>query len=99
MTTSSAQDSDDVVVPILSKERDPRLITIRRGGTLTDEDHRLLAEWAVRCAKHVLHLFEQHQPGDSRPRDAIALDTSSRRLSRGQSNSIRLTPPNTSWSS
>ena len=23
--------------------RDPRLITIRRGGTLTDEDHRLLA--------------------------------------------------------
>ena len=23
------------------------------------------------CAEHVLHLFEQHQPGDSRPRDAI----------------------------
>ena len=30
---------------ILSKDRDPRLITIRRGGTLTDDDHRLLALW------------------------------------------------------
>lgn len=58
-------------MPILPKERDPRLITIRRGGTLTDEDHRLLADWALRCAEHVLHLFEEHQPGDSRPRDAL----------------------------
>lgn len=23
------------------------------------------------CAEHVLHLFEKHHPGDSRPRDAI----------------------------
>jgi hypothetical protein len=60
-----------VVVPILPKQRDPRLITIRRGGTLTDEDHRLLAQWAIVCADHILHLFEQHLPGDSRPRDAI----------------------------
>ena len=60
-------------VPILPKERDPRLITIRRGGTLTDEDHRLLAEWALVCAEHVLPLFEAHAPGDSRPRDAIEL--------------------------
>jgi hypothetical protein len=59
-------------VPILPKERDPRLITIRRGGTLTDEHHRLLADWALLCAGHVLHLFEDHQPGDSRPRDAIS---------------------------
>jgi hypothetical protein len=58
-------------VPILPKERDPRLITIRRGGTLTDEHHRLLADWALLCAEHVLHLFEDRQPGDSRPRDAI----------------------------
>lgn len=58
-------------MPILPKERDPRLITIRRGGTLTDEDHRLLAAWAMLCAEHVLHLFEKHQPGDSRPREAI----------------------------
>ncbi len=58
-------------MPILPKERDPRLITIRRGGTLTDEHHRLLAGWALLCAEHVLHLFEQQQPSDSRPRDAI----------------------------
>ncbi len=58
-------------MPILPKERDPRLITIRRGGTLTDEHHRLLAGWALLCAEHVLRLFEDHQPGDSRPRDAI----------------------------
>ena len=58
-------------MPILPKERDPRLITVRRGGTLTDEHHRLLADWALLCAEHVLHLFEDHQPADSRPRDAI----------------------------
>jgi hypothetical protein len=60
-------------VPILPKERDPRLITIRRGGTLTDDHHRLLANWALVCAEHVLHLFEDQQPGDSRPRDAIEI--------------------------
>ena len=60
-------------MPILPKERDPRLITIRRGGTLTDEHHRLLADWALDCAGHVLHLFEDHHPGDSRPRDAIGV--------------------------
>lgn len=59
-------------MPILPQERDPRLITIRRGGTLTDEHHRLLADWALLCAEHVLPLFEDHQPGDSRPRDAIS---------------------------
>src|SRR5512138_3213142 len=56
---------------ILSKERDSRLITIRRGGTLTDSDHRLLALWAALCAEHVLHLFEATKPSDSRPRHAI----------------------------
>jgi hypothetical protein len=60
-------------VPILPRERDPRLITIRRGGTLTDEHHHLLAEWALVCAEHVLHLFEEQQPDDSRPRDVIEL--------------------------
>jgi hypothetical protein len=58
-------------MPILPTQRDPRLITIRRGGTLTDEHHRLLAEWAALCAEHVLPLFEREQPQDSRPRDAI----------------------------
>ena len=56
---------------ILPKVRDPRLVTIRRGGTLTDTDHRLLALWAAACAEHVLDLFESAQPGDSRPRQAI----------------------------
>ncbi|HWG22697.1 putative immunity protein [Actinospica sp.] len=56
---------------ILPKDRDPRLITIRRGGTLTDPDHRLLALWAAACAEHVLHFFESAQPSDPRPREAI----------------------------
>lgn len=56
---------------ILPKERDSRFITIRRGGSLTDDHHRLLAAWAADCAEHVLHLFESEKPGDSRPRFAI----------------------------
>jgi hypothetical protein len=56
---------------ILPKVRDPRFITIRRGGTLTDSDHRLLALWAAACAEHVLHLFESVQLSDPRPRQAI----------------------------
>ena len=60
-------------MPILPKDRDHRLVTIRRGGTLTDEHHRLLAGWALQCAVHVLPLFEERQPEDSRPRDAIEL--------------------------
>ena len=56
---------------ILPKERDPSFITIRRGGTLTDADHRLLALWAATCAEHVLPLFESVRPDDPRPRQAI----------------------------
>jgi hypothetical protein len=56
---------------ILPKVRDPRFVTIRRGGTLTDSDHRLLALWAALCAEHVLHLFESANPTDLRPRQAI----------------------------
>jgi hypothetical protein len=56
---------------ILPKDRDPRFITIRCGGTLTDPDHHLLALWAATCAEHVLHFFESAQPSDSRPRQAI----------------------------
>jgi hypothetical protein len=56
---------------ILPEVRDPRLITIRRGGTLTDADHRLLALWAAACAEHVLPLFERAVPDDARPRAAI----------------------------
>lgn len=56
---------------ILPKVRDPRFVTIRRGGVLTDADHRLLALWAAACAEHVLGLFEAARPADPRPREAI----------------------------
>ncbi len=56
---------------ILPKVRDPRFITLRCGGTLTDLDHHLLALWAATCAEHVLPLFESVQPSDARPRHAI----------------------------
>lgn len=58
---------------ILPKDRDPRLVTIRRGGTLSDRDHQLLALWAALCAEHVLDHFERTRPGDDRPRRAIEL--------------------------
>lgn len=53
---------------ILPEVRDPRFITIRRGGSLTDSDHRLLALWAASCAERVLSLFESAHPADPRPR-------------------------------
>lgn len=56
---------------ILPQVRDPRFVTIRRGGTLTDADHHRLALWAATCAEHVLPLFEQACPHDDRPRAAI----------------------------
>lgn len=58
---------------ILPKQRDPRFITVRRGGTLLDSDHHLLALWAAECAEHVLPFFEAANPNDDRPRRAIAL--------------------------
>jgi hypothetical protein len=58
---------------ILPTVRDPRFVTIRRGGRLTDADHRRLALWAAACAEHVLPLFEAARPEDPRPRQAIEL--------------------------
>jgi hypothetical protein len=58
---------------ILPKIRDPRFITVRRGGTLHDDDHRRLGSWAADCAEHVLRHFEEARPGDDRPRRAIEL--------------------------
>lgn len=66
---------------ILPKQRDPRFITIRRGGTLKDADHHLLALWAAECAEHVLPFFEKAQPDDDRPRRAIE---SARAWARGE---------------
>lgn len=51
--------------------RDPRFVTIRRGGLLEDEIHRKLASWAADCAEHVLHLFNDKYPDDKRPQIAI----------------------------
>lgn len=61
---------------ILPKVRDPRFITVRRGGSLADDHHRLLAFWAADCAEHVLHHFERARPVDERPRRAIDLGRS-----------------------
>jgi len=58
---------------ILPAIRDSRFITIRRGGSLTDERHYLLALWAARCAEHVLRYFETGCPDDDRPRRGIEL--------------------------
>jgi hypothetical protein len=58
---------------ILPKIRDPRFITVRRGGVLSDDDHRLLAMWAADCAEHVLHHFGRARPSDDRPHRAIDL--------------------------
>ncbi len=74
---------------ILPKARDPRFITIRRGGSLTDDDHRLLARWAADCAEHVLPYFERVRPDDDRPRRAIEL---ARAWARGE---VRMTDART----
>jgi len=58
---------------ILPKDRDLRFVTIRRGGTLTDSDHHLLALSAAACAEHAVDHFERARPGDDRPRRAIEL--------------------------
>ena len=51
--------------------RDSRFVIIRRGGTLDDLHHRLLAAWAADCAEHVLNYFYLQHPDDDRPRHAI----------------------------
>jgi hypothetical protein len=38
---------------------------------LDERDHRSLVRWAAACAEHVLALFEEQHPNDSRPRDAV----------------------------
>ncbi len=63
--------AEGVLAVILPKDRDPRFVTLRRGGTLTDSDHHLLALWAASCAEHVLDWFESIRPEDPRPRQAI----------------------------
>src|ERR1700716_4296229 len=74
---------------ILPKHRDSRFVTIRRGGTLTDSDHHLLALWAASCAEHVLDRFQSARPEDPRPRRAIELG---RAWARGE---IKMSPART----
>jgi uncharacterized protein GlcG (DUF336 family) len=57
--------------PAYSGRRDPRFVTIRRGGLLDDATHKLLAAWAADCAEHVLPLFTAAYPEDDRPLRAI----------------------------
>ena len=52
-------------------KRDPRFVTIRRGGLLDDQTHRKLALWAADCAEHVIHLFNDNYPNDKRPQLAV----------------------------
>ena len=73
MSNLGGQRSEVGRLMILPKIRDPRFITVRRGGSLRDDDHHLLAMWAADCAEHVLRHFEQMRPGDDRPRRAIDL--------------------------
>lgn len=68
---------------ILPGVRDPRLVSVRRGGLLGEADHRLLALWAATCAEHVLVLFEESHPADDRPRAAIE---AARAWTRGEAN-------------
>jgi hypothetical protein len=56
---------------IFTEPRDPRLITLRRGGTLSDVNHRLLAAWAAICAAHVLPIFDEASPDEDRVRRAL----------------------------
>ena len=51
--------------------RDPRFVTVRRGGALEDTQHRLLASWAADCAERVVDFFCSQHPDDDRPRFAI----------------------------
>src|SRR5204862_4833147 len=73
LSTLGGRPSEVGRLMILPKIRDPRFITVRRGGSLQDDDHRLLAIWAADCAQHVMPYFEQARPEDDRPRRAIEL--------------------------
>lgn len=56
-----------------SGKRDPRFVALHRGGELDLATHRLLVTWATDCAEHVLHLFANVHPNDTRPCHAIEI--------------------------
>jgi Imm-5 like putative immunity protein len=45
---------------------------MRSPQTLSEAERRTVAAWAADCAEHVLEIFEQTVPRDTRPRDLIA---------------------------
>src|SRR5262249_6607282 len=55
---------------ILPRVRDPRFITVRRGGTLSDADHPRPAGWGGDRAGHTADPFEPAGPRGGRPRRA-----------------------------
>ena len=57
---------------ILPAVPDPRLVTVRRGGLLSDADHRLLALWAAACAERVLGPVRAGPPRRRPTREALA---------------------------
>ena len=61
--------------------RDKRYIANHRGGSLSLQNHQLLAQWAADCAQHVLPLFSKQYPADTRPQQAIEI---ARAWSRGE---------------
>ncbi|MFB2596201.1 putative immunity protein [Herbiconiux sp. P17] len=61
-----------VGVKSYSGSRDPRFVSVRRGGLLDDDTHHLLALWSAGCAERVLPLFEHERAHDPRPASAIA---------------------------
>jgi hypothetical protein len=56
---------------VYSGSRDPRFVTLRRGGMLDEAQHHLLVLWAADCAEHVLELFTSQYHEDDRVRQAI----------------------------
>lgn len=50
--------------------RDQRFVAVHRGGSLSQDHHRLLMSWATDCAEHALAFFED-QRIDDRLRHAI----------------------------
>ncbi|MFG6475602.1 putative immunity protein [Microbacterium sp. P06] len=57
--------------------------------SLSENDRRVVAEWAADCAERVLPLFEAEVPGDDRARDGISRARSFARGERDAAGEIR----------
>ena len=44
--------------------RDKRFVAVHRGGPLTKEKHRMLINWSVVCAEHLLTYFDEESIDD-----------------------------------